>query len=126
MTKEAISTNNAPKAIGPYSQAMKNENLVYTSGQIPLEPETGELVKGGVEAQARRVLENLKSVLEAAGTSMDKVIKTTVFLKDMEQFGTINAIYGEYFKEPYPARSTVQVSRLPKDVDLEIEAIASM
>lgn len=124
--KEIVSTNNAPKAIGPYSQAVKIGNFVFTSGQIPLEPETGEKVKGGIEAQTKRVLDNLKAVLEAAGSSLDKVIKTTVFLKDMDQFGTINGIYGEYFKEPYPARSTIQVARLPKDVDVEIEAIASL
>jgi 2-iminobutanoate/2-iminopropanoate deaminase len=125
MAKEIVSTDKAPKAIGPYSQAVKMGRLVFTSGQIPLNP-NGEIVSGGVEAQTRRVLENLKAVLEAAGSSMDKVIKTTIFLKDMEQFVTVNGIYAEYFNEPYPARSTVQVAKLPKDVDVEIEAIASL
>lgn len=124
MSKKVISTKKAPQAIGPYSQAIQMGNIVYTSGQIPLKPENGELVADDVEAQTRQVLENLRGVLEEAGTNLNKVIKTTLFIKDMGDFAAINKIYGEYFEAPYPARSTVEVARLPKDVKIEIEAIA--
>lgn len=118
-----IKTTNAPGAIGPYSQAIEVNGLVYTSGQIGIDPATGAIVEG-VEAQAHQVCRNLTALLEAAGTSMDNVVKTTVFIKDMNDFGTVNGIYAQYFTEPYPARSCVEVARLPKDVLVEIEVIA--
>ena len=121
--KEAVATTAAPAAIGPYSQATISGQVVYTSGQIPLLPD-GSLLEGDVEVQARQVLENLKAVLTAAGSGLERVLKTTVFLKDMDDFAAMNAVYTEYFSEPYPARSTVQVGRLPKDVRVEIEAVA--
>lgn len=124
MEKVVISTNNAPAAIGPYSQAIKYGNLVFTSGQIPINPQTGELISNDVKLAARQSLENVKAILEAAGTSMDKVIKTVIFLKDINDFAAVNEVYGEYFKEKMPARSTVQVGKLPKDALVEIEAIA--
>ena len=124
MEKKIISTDKAPAAIGPYSQAVKAGDIIYTSGMIPVIPQTGEIVDG-VEAQARQVLTNVRSLLEASGSSMDKVIKTTVFIKDMNDFAKINAIYAEFFEEgSYPARSCVEVARLPKDVLMELEAIA--
>ena len=121
--KEAVATTAAPAAIGPYSQATVSGQVVYTSGQIPLLPD-GSLLEGDVEVQARQVLENLKAVLTAAGSGLERVLKTTVFLKDMDDFAAMNAVYAEYFTEPYPARSTVQVARLPRDVRVEIEAVA--
>jgi 2-iminobutanoate/2-iminopropanoate deaminase len=121
--KEAVQTAEAPAAIGPYSQATVSGSMVYTSGQIPLLPD-GSLVEGDVAVQARQVLENLKAVLAAAGSGLDRVLKTTVFLKDMDDFAAMNAVYAEYFSEPYPARSTVQVAKLPRDVRVEIEAVA--
>jgi len=121
--KEAVTTTEAPAAIGPYSQATVSGNMVYTSGQIPLLPD-GSLLEGDVAAQARQVLDNLKAVLTAAGSGLDRVLKTTVFLKDMDDFAAMNAVYAEYFSEPYPARSTVQVAKLPRDVRVEIEAVA--
>ena len=121
--KKVISTDQAPAAIGPYSQAIETENLVYTSGIIPVVPATGEIPEGSV-AQARQAFTNLSNLLAAAGTGMDKVIKTTVFIKEMNDFGAINEVYAEFFPDPYPARSCVEVARLPKDVMLEIEAIA--
>ena len=121
--KEAVTTTAAPAAIGPYSQATVSGGVVYTSGQIPMLP-GGSLQEGDVAAQARQVLENLKAVLTAAGSGLERVMKTTVFLKDMEDFAAMNAVYAEYFTEPYPARSTVQVARLPRDVRVEIEAVA--
>lgn len=124
MEKEIITTEKAPQAIGPYSQAVKVGNLLYTSGQIPLSPVNGSLIEGGVAEQTKQVLENLQAVLIAAGTSMDKVIKTTVFLKNMENFNIVNEIYAQYFTSNYPARSCVQVVKLPKDVEVEIEVIA--
>lgn len=120
-----ISTNNAPQAIGPYSQAIISNGLVYCSGQIPIDPATGNIVEG-LDAQAHQVFKNVKNLLDAAGTSIDKVIKTTVFIKDMNDFAKINEIYAEYFTEPYPARSCVEVARLPKDVALETEVIAEI
>lgn len=121
--KKAISTDKAPAAIGPYSQAIEVNGMVYTSGVIPVVPATGEIPQG-VEAQARQAIGNLAALLEAAGTSTEKVIKTTVFIKEMNDFGTINEIYAEFFTGTYPARSCVEVARLPKDVLIEIEAIA--
>ena len=124
MEKIIISTPKAPAAIGPYSQAVKAGNLIYTSGMIPIVPTTGNVAEGGVEGQTKQVLENLKALLEDAGSGFDKVIKTTVFIKDMNQFGKINEIYASYFTSAQPARSTVEVARLPKDVLVEIECIA--
>ena len=121
--KTVISTNNAPAAIGPYSQAIEVNGFVFTSGQIPVNPATGEIPEG-IESQAEQVMTNIKNLLEAAGTSMDKVIKTTVFIKEMNDFGAINEVYADFFQAPFPARSCVEVARLPKDVMLEIEAIA--
>lgn len=121
--KQVISTDKAPAAIGPYSQAIEVNGCVYTSGVIPVNPATGE-IPAGVEAQARQVFSNLSNLLEAAGTSMAQAVKTTVFIKEMNDFGKINEIYAEYFTKPYPARSCVEVARLPKDVLLEIEVIA--
>ena len=121
--KEAVTTTAAPAAIGPYSQATVSGNMVYTSGQIPLLPD-GSLLEGDVTVQARQVLENLKALLTAAGSGLERVLKTTVFLKDMDDFVAMNAVYAEYFSEPYPARSTVQVAKLPRDVRVEIEAVA--
>ena len=121
--KKVIATDKAPAAIGPYSQAIEVGNVVYTSGIIPVVPATGEIPEGSV-AQANQAFENLSNLLQAAGTSMDKVIKTTVFIKEMNDFVSINEVYAKFFPEPYPARSCVEVARLPKDVMLEIEAIA--
>jgi len=122
--KEIIATTKAPAAIGPYSQAVKLGNMVYTSGMIPLVPETMQIAEGGVQQQTRQVLENLKELLESTGSSLNKVIKTTVFIKDMNEFPRINDIYAEYFSSKQPARSCVEVARLPKDVLVEIEVIA--
>ncbi|MEF9938850.1 MAG: RidA family protein [Clostridium sp.] len=121
--KNVISTNQAPAAIGPYSQAIEVNGMVYTSGQIPVNPATGE-IPTGVEAQAEQVMKNVKNLLEAAGTTMANVVKTTVFIKDMNDFATINQIYATYFEGDCPARSCVEVARLPKDVLMEMEAIA--
>jgi len=123
--KKIINTERAPEPIGPYNQAVKSGHLLYTSGQIPIDPTTGEMVPGGIREQAIQVLENLKSVLEAAGCTLDDVVKTTVFLADMADFPELNTIYAEYFGEDNaPARSTVQVAALPKGALVEIEAIA--
>ena len=122
---KAVSTEKAPAAIGPYSQAQIVGNMVYTSGQIPIIPETGELAVG-LEAQAHQVFKNLSELLKAAGSDMSKAVKTTVFLQHMDDFGAINAIYAQYFTEPFPARSCVEVARLPKDVLLECEVIAEL
>ncbi|MEF2247627.1 RidA family protein [Paenibacillus sp. IITD108] len=119
-----VSTEQAPAAIGPYSQAVVFGNLVFTSGQIPLRPD-GQLVEGGIEAQTHQVFANLKAVLAEAGSSLQQAVKVTVFLKDMNQFATVNEIYASYFLEHKPSRSTVEVARLPKDVFVEIEVIAS-
>lgn len=127
--KTAISTSKAPAAIGPYSQAIKIDNLLYTSGQVALDPATGQLVSGGITEQTMRVLENLKAVLEAAGSSLAAVVKTVVFLKDMNDFAAMNAVYGRYLAPEgavAPARSTVEVARLPKDALVEIEVIARL
>ena len=121
--KKIIATDKAPAAIGPYSQAIEVNGMVYTSGVIPVNPVTGEIPEGTV-AQATQALTNLKNLIEEAGSSMDKVIKTTVFIKEMDEFATINGIYKDFFTSDFPARSCVEVARLPKDVLLEIEAIA--
>ena len=127
--KNIISTEQAPKAIGPYSQAVISNGFAFLSGQIPLDPATNQLIEGGIAAQTERVLENLKSVLEAAGSSLDRVVKTTVYLKDMGEFAKMNEVYGRYFAAEDvipPARSTVEVARLPKDALVEIEIIACL
>lgn len=121
--KKIISTDKAPAAIGPYSQAIEVNGIVYTSGVIPVNPETGE-IPDGIEAQAEQALKNLAALLEAAGSGTGHVIKTTVFIKEMDDFGTVNGIYAGYFTGDYPARSCVEVARLPKDVLIEIEAVA--
>ena len=123
MSKKQISTTNAPGAIGPYSQAIAAGNWVYTSGQLGMNPETGDLAEG-VQEQARQALNNVKAILEEAGASLEHVVKTTVFLKDMNDFAAVNEVYSTFFTEPYPARSAVEVARLPKDGLVEIEAVA--
>lgn len=123
MNRTVVHTDKAPKAIGPYSQAIRTETMIYTAGQTGLDPATGELVAGGVEAQTRQVLTNLKHVIEAAGSSVGNVVKTTVFLTDMSDFPKMNAIYAEFFGENPPARSTVAVAGLPKGGVVEIEAV---
>jgi len=122
--KKIVSTDKAPKAIGPYSQAIRIENLVFTAGQVGLDPATMELVEGGIEAQTRQVLTNLKHVLEAADSGLNFVVKTTVFLQSMRDFANMNAIYAEFFPENPPARSTVEVAGLPKSALIEIECVA--
>lgn len=124
MSKEIISTKKAPAAIGPYSQAIKVGNLLFSSGQIPLDPSTGKLVDSDIKAATKRVLENLRGILDEAGTSFENVIKTVVYLKDMEDFAAVNEIYSEYFTTKEPARSCIQVAKLPKDAMVEIEVIA--
>lgn len=123
MKKEIISTDKAPAAIGPYSQAVKAGDMLYTSGMIPIVPETGLVIDGDAAEQAEQVLKNLKALLESAGASMDKVVKTTVFIKNMNDFSVINEVYKKYFTTDFPARSCVEVARLPKDVLVEIECI---
>ena len=124
MQKQVVVAENAPKAIGPYSAGIKIGNFVYTAGQLGIDPATGDFVEGGVEAETRQALQNLKAVLEAAGTSLENVIKTTVFLRDMNDFAAMNGVYAQFFTANYPARSAVQVARLPKDGAVEIEAVA--
>ena len=124
--KTIVQTATAPQAIGPYSQATASQGLVFVSGQIPLHPTTGALLDGGIEEQTRRVLLNLKAVLEAAGSSLDLVVKTTVFLKNVDDFPAMNAVYAEFFGSSLPARATVEVSRLPRNVAVEIDAIAAL
>jgi 2-iminobutanoate/2-iminopropanoate deaminase len=123
--KQVVSSPDAPKAIGPYSQAVRAGQLLFVSGQVPLDPATGQIVAGDITAQARRALDNLKAVLTAGGRSFTDVVRTTIFLADMNDFAAVNEVYGQYFSEPYPARATVQVARLPKDSRVEIDAIAS-
>lgn len=123
MEKRVISTNNAPGAIGPYSQAINVGDFIYTSGQLPINAATGVMPES-IEEQTKESLENVKAIVEAAGSTMDKVIKTTVFLQDMNDFVKMNEVYSKYFNQPYPARSAVQVARLPKDAKVEIEVIA--
>lgn len=124
MKKEIIHTTEAPGAVGPYSQAVKVGNMVFASGQIPLHPETGELVKGDIREQTRQALRNLRAVLEAAGSGLDKIVKATLFIVRMEDFPLINAAYGEFFQNDPPARACVEVSALPKGAEVEVEAIA--
>ena len=125
MSKEIISTKNAPQAIGPYSQAVKTGNLMFISGQIPLNPETGDLVSGSIEDEANQVLNNIKSICEAAGNSLEDIVKITIFLTDLDNFASVNEVMKEHFSEPYPARATIEVSGLPLGVNVEIEAIVS-
>lgn len=122
--KEIISTSKAPSAIGPYSQGVKVGNLVFISGQIPIDPITGNTVEGGIKEQTRRVIENIKAILESIGGNLSNVVKTTVFMVDLSEFSAMNEVYKEYFSEKPPARSTVQVAALPRNVKIEIEAIA--
>src|SRR4029453_12901869 len=122
--KEIIATNSAPQAIGPYSQAVRAGNLIFASGQIPIDPATGQFVSGGIAEQTEQVLKNLKALFGAAGVGLDQVVKTTVFLADMDDFAAMNDVYGRYFAEASPARATVQAARLPRDARVEIEAIA--
>ena len=124
MKKEVISTSKAPAAVGPYSQAIKVDNFIFTSGQIPFDPETNELVGEDIESQTRQVFKNVTAVLEAAGATLDDVVKTTMFIQNMDDFNTVNEIYGEFFTENPPARSAVEAARLPKDVLIEVEVIA--
>lgn len=124
MSKRIIATNDAPQAIGPYSQAVVMDGWLFASGQIPLDPATGQMVAGDVGAQTRRVLENLKAVLASGGSGLDRVVKTTVYLRDMNDFAAMNAVYAEYFPKDPPARATVQAARLPKDASVEIDLIA--
>jgi len=122
--QKEVKTDKAPKAIGPYSQAVVANGFVFASGQIAIDPKTGNLLKGNIEEQTRLVLTNLKNVMEEAGSSMSKVIKCTVFLDDLDNYARMNGVYAEFFKSPYPARAAVQVVRLPRDVQIEIEAVA--
>jgi 2-iminobutanoate/2-iminopropanoate deaminase len=124
MTRKIIATDSAPKAIGPYSQAVSLDGWIFCSGQIGLEPAGGNLVAGGVSDQTRRALKNLEAVLEAAGSALNRVVKTTVYLKDMNDFAAMNAVYAEFFANDSPARATIQAARLPKDALVEIDAIA--
>jgi 2-iminobutanoate/2-iminopropanoate deaminase len=122
--REAIFTDKAPKPVGPYSQAVRAGNLLFISGQIPLDPKTGEVVRGDFKNAVERVMENIKAIVEAAGATMDDIVKVTVYIRDMSKFGEFNEVYSKYFRGPPPARVVVEVSRLPLDVDLEVEAIA--
>lgn len=124
MEKAVITTEKAPAAIGPYSQAIRMGNMVFLSGQIPLHPATGEMVKGDIKAQTRQVLENVKCILEAAGSSLNQVAKTTIFMKDLNDYAAVNAVYQEFFPNKPPARAAIQAARLPRDAGVEIETIA--
>lgn len=124
--REAVSTSAAPAAIGPYSQAIRSGSLLFVSGQIPLDPETGSMVVGDVTVQTHRVLNNLAAILAAAGSSLDRVVRTTVYLADMTDFGAMNEVYGTYFTSPAPARATIEAARLPKDARVEIDVIAEV
>jgi len=124
MVKKIIHSKNAPEPIGPYSQAIEFGNLIFSSGQIAIDPKTGQLITGNIEEQTKLVIENLKAVINAAGATLDDILKTTIFLKDMNDFAKVNEIYSNYFETSKPARSTVEVSRLPKDVLVEIDCIA--
>ncbi|HLJ25710.1 MAG TPA: RidA family protein [Candidatus Angelobacter sp.] len=123
-SREAVSTPNAPKAIGPYSQAIKANGFVFISGQVAFDPATGSLISGGIEQQTEQVMKNLSAILQAAGSGWDKVVKTTVYLKNMSEFGQMNEVYGKFCKNAPPARATVEVARLPRDVSVEIDLIA--
>jgi 2-iminobutanoate/2-iminopropanoate deaminase len=124
--KKIVESDKAPQPIGPYSVGVRMGNLIFTAGQIGLDPQTGEIVPGGIEAETRRVLQNLQGILEAGGSSLDQVVKTTVFLRDMNDFAKMNAVYAEFFRQDFPARSTVQAAALPKGGAVEIEAVASV
>jgi reactive intermediate/imine deaminase len=126
MSKQTISTTDAPAAIGPYSQAVRVGNVIWVSGQIPLDPATKEMVGGDIEAQVRRVFENLKAIVLAAGASLDDVVKATVFLIDLSHFGLVNKVMAEYFREPYPARAAVGVAALPRGAQVEVECIVAL
>jgi len=126
MKKEIVFTDKAPKAIGPYSQAIKIGDFLFTSGQLPMDPNTGDLVVDDIQKETKQVLDNLKAVVEEAGATLDQVVKTTIFIKDMNQFVSINEVYTSFFPNNPPARSCVEVARLPKDVNVEIEAIVSL
>lgn len=126
MSKEIITTSHAPAAIGPYSQAVRSGNLVFVSGQIPLDPATGQLVEGEIEAQAERVLRNLAAILEAAGSGLEKALKVTVYLRDLNDFGRLNEVYARSFPAQPPARATAEVRRLPRDVAVEMDVIAEV
>ncbi|MCP2519389.1 RidA family protein [Candidatus Aminicenantes bacterium AC-335-A11] len=122
--KKEIKTDKAPKAIGPYSQAIEANGFIFVSGQIPIDPATGEIIKGSIEKQTEQVLKNIKAILEEAGSSMENIVKATVYLSNLEDYSKVNEIYGKYIPSPYPARAAFQVARLPKDVGIEIEIIA--
>ncbi len=124
--RQAVTTASAPQAIGPYSQAVKAGTLLFVSGQIPIDPATGELLQGDVTVQTHRVIQNLSEILKAAGSSLDAVVRTTVYLADLNEFAAMNEVYGTYFSAPAPARATVQVARLPRDAKVEIDAIAAL
>ena len=124
--RQAVTTSSAPKAIGPYSQAIRAGSLLFVSGQVPIDPETGNLVEGDIAAQTRRVFDNIGAILKAAHGTFDQVVRTTVYLADMNDFAAMNEVYGTYFSSPAPARATVQVARLPKDARVEIDVIASL
>ena len=124
--RRAVASDSAPKAIGPYSQAIRAGSLVFVSGQIPLDPATGNLVSGDIAAQTHRVFANLRAILDAAGASFENVVRTTVYLADMDDFAAMNQVYGEYFSSPAPARATIQAARLPKDARVEIDLIAAV
>ena len=126
MQKNIIETTQAPAAIGPYSQAVKTGNLLFVSGQIPLNPQTGTLITDGIEAETHQVMKNLQAILTAAGTTLEAVVKTTIFLKSMDDFANVNTVYASYFTGNYPARETVEVSRLPKDARVEISVVAAI
>jgi len=126
MAIDMISTPHAPAAIGPYSQAIRSGNLLFLSGQIPLDPATGQLISGDITPQTERVLKNLAAILEAAGSGLDKVLKTTVYLKDLAEFSRMNDVYGKFFGEKPPARATVEVARLPRDAAIEIDMVAEI
>ena len=125
-TREAVSSDAAPRAIGPYSQAIRAGSFLFVSGQIPLDPSTGAMVDGDIGAQTHRVFANLRAILDAAGATFDNVVRTTVYLADMNDFAVVNEIYGTYFSSPAPARATVQAARLPKDARVEIDLIAAL
>ena len=124
--RQAVATDKAPKAIGPYSQAVRAGDLLFVSGQVPIDPATGALIEGDIAAQTHRVMRNLTAILEAAGASMDHVLRCTVYLADMNDFTAMNEVYGSYFAQPAPARATIQAVRLPKDARVEIDVIASL
>ena len=126
MQKNIISTNKAPQAIGPYSQAVRFDNLLFVSGQIPIEPKSGEILKGNIKEQTKQILENLNSILTTGGSSLNNVLRTTIFLTNLKDYAAVNEMYAQFFEESQPARSTVQVSKLPMDVQIEIDAIAGI